>query len=38
MKMFLLGFLLGLFIGEIVTFVVYACIIVGKEADESLEK
>ena len=38
MKMFLLGLLLGLFIGGAITFVIYACILVGKEADESLKR
>ena len=38
MKVFLAGLLTGLFIGGIVTFIIYACIIIGKETDERLDE
>ena len=36
--MFLAGIFLGAMIGAIITFITYACIIVGKESDENLTK
>ena len=38
MKMFLLGFLLGSFVGGAITFAIYACVLVGKEADEGKKR
>lgn len=33
----MIKFFIGLFIGAIISLILYACIIVGKQADEKLE-
>ena len=38
MKIFLIAFFIGLFLGSIVAFVVFSCIAMGKEYDESIER
>ncbi len=34
--MFMVGLLLGLIIGSIITIIIHSCVIIGKEADERL--
>ncbi len=36
--MFLIGLIIGLFIGSFITLILYSCMVISKEADECIDK